>query len=53
MTHYACTGECRGVSDKPGTCQAEACSLHDKPLVVCNCTDGKHEEVKQTAAKES
>ena len=39
-----CTGECRGVSDKPGTCQAETCSKHGQPLEKCGCTDGKHEE---------
>ncbi|NUN11287.1 hypothetical protein HUU53_01440 [Candidatus Micrarchaeota archaeon] len=37
---YACTGECHGVSDKPGTCQAHTCGKHGKPLVkqkTCPC----------------
>lgn len=42
MTHYICTGTCGGVSDTPGVCQAEVCPLHGKPLVPCDCTDGKH-----------
>lgn len=37
MKHYYCTGECGGVSDTPGTCQAESCSMHNKPLVACDC----------------
>ncbi len=52
MTHYICTGTCGGVADKPGVCQAATCPMHDKPLVACDCTDGKHNglvghEVKQ------
>jgi hypothetical protein len=47
MTHYVCTGGCGGVSDTPGTCQAESCSLYGEPLKECNCTDGQHEEVLQ------
>ncbi len=42
MTHYICTGTCGGVADKPGVCQAATCPMHGKPLVACNCTDGKH-----------
>lgn len=42
MKHYICTGECGGVSDNPGTCQAEDCSKHGEPLVACNCNDGEH-----------
>jgi hypothetical protein len=45
MSHYVCTGGCGGVSETPGVCQAESCSLHNQPLKECNCTDGKHEEV--------
>jgi hypothetical protein len=44
MKHYVCTGECKGVSDKPGTCQDITCSKHEMPLTECNCTNGKHEE---------
>lgn len=42
MTHYICTGTCGGVSETPGVCQAVLCPLHGKPLVPCDCTDGKH-----------
>ena len=42
MTHYICTGGCGGVSETPGVCQANLCPLHGKPLVPCDCTDGKH-----------
>lgn len=45
MTHYVCAGECKGESDQPMVCQNESCSLHGHPMVACNCTDGKHEEV--------
>ncbi len=45
MVHYVCTGDCGGVSDQPGNCQAESCRMHNQPLVECNCTDGNHEEV--------
>ena len=44
MTHYVCTGKCKGVADKPGTCQAADCPKHGKPLTACNCTDGTHKE---------
>lgn len=44
MTHYVCTGGCGGVSEKPGSCQTESCSLYGKPLVECNCADGQHAE---------
>ncbi len=42
MLHYICNGGCKGVSDVPGTCQAQECSNHGKQLEECNCTDGKH-----------
>ncbi|MBI4130150.1 hypothetical protein HY468_02440 [Candidatus Roizmanbacteria bacterium] len=45
MKHYICTGECGGVSDTPGTCQAESCSLHGQPLVECDCEDGEHDTI--------
>ena len=41
--HYICTGECDGVSEKPGTCQAEDCSRHHQSLKPCDCSDGKHQ----------
>ena len=42
MTHYICTGSCKGVSDKPGNCGAESCELYGKPLKECDCTDDTH-----------
>ena len=39
MKHYICEGECHGVSDEPGTCQDENCSLHGEELVECDCGD--------------
>jgi len=42
MTHYICTGTCKGVSDTPGTCQAEDCPKHGEMLESCGCADGKH-----------
>ena len=52
MTHYICTGTCGGVSDTPGVCQANLCPLHGKPLVPCDCTDGKHHGI-QTMHKKN
>jgi hypothetical protein len=42
MNHYICTGGCHGVSETPGTCQAQDCAKHEQPLVECSCTDGQH-----------
>ena len=39
MTHYFCTGECGGVSENSGTCQAGSCSMYNQPLKECNCED--------------
>lgn len=47
MTHYICKGECKGVSEKPVSCGDESCSLHNHPLVECDCTDGEHKEAKE------
>ena len=44
MTHYVCTGGCGGVSDNPGVCNAQNCSLNGKPLKACHCADGNHKE---------
>ena len=43
MMHYICTGECGGVADKPGICQAENCPKSGEPLEECECTDGQHD----------
>lgn len=40
--HYVCTGDCKGVSQTPGTCQMESCPKHTQPLTECNCADGQH-----------
>ena len=53
MTHYICTGECGGVSNQPGNCQAEACSLHNEPLVECQCENNMHEGVKHTPTQKN
>jgi hypothetical protein len=42
MKHYICTGECEGVSEKPGVCQAPNCSRHNQPLVECECQKEDH-----------
>jgi hypothetical protein len=52
MPHYVCTGGCGGVSDTPGNCDAESCSLFGRPLKECNCTNGNHEEVFDQAQQE-
>ena len=44
MTHYICTGGCKGVSDKPISCQAKNCQKHGEPLKECDCTDGEHND---------
>lgn len=51
MTHYICTGTCGGVSETPGVCHAALCPLHGKPLVPCDCIDGKHYGVLTAHAK--
>ncbi len=40
--HYICLGGCRGVSKKPGVCQAPNCENHNHELVRCNCADNLH-----------
>ena len=42
MTHYVCRGECAGVSDAPGVCQAEDCARSKEALEACDCEDGSH-----------
>lgn len=43
MTHFICTGGCKGESSRPGTCQAIDCHKEGLPLDECDCVDGKHE----------
>lgn len=47
MKHYVCAGECGGVSENPKNCGDSACSMHNKPLVECSCTDDKHELIRK------
>ena len=49
MTHFACNGDCGGVSEAPGTCQAETCSLHDQPLTACECDNPTHAKEEEAA----
>ena len=43
MSHYICTGGCRGVGNEAGTCQATTCPLYGEELQGCDCQDGKHD----------
>ena len=53
MTHYVCTGGCKGVSDDANaTCQAGDCPKHGEPLTACDCADNAHEEVYAKDGKE-
>ncbi len=40
--HYICLGECEGVSNNPGVCQASDCNRYNEKLVPCHCADGDH-----------
>ncbi|MBI3335568.1 MAG: hypothetical protein HY001_03665 [Candidatus Portnoybacteria bacterium] len=42
QAHYICTGGCKGMSDTPGTCQAQDCPKYQMPLEECDCANGKH-----------
>jgi len=42
MSHFICTGGCKGVSDHAGTCKAIDCDHFEQPLVPCECPDGQH-----------
>lgn len=44
--HYICLGGCRGVSKYPGVCQAPDCENHNHELVLCECTNGLHNDFK-------
>lgn len=47
MKHYVCKGECGGVSNDPKKCEDESCSMFEKDLEECNCTDGRHNDKKE------
>lgn len=42
MTHYTCSGECKGVSDVSGTCQSDSCKMNGQSLAECSCDDSSH-----------
>jgi hypothetical protein len=42
MEHYVCKGSCHGLSENPGMCSAEGCSLKGWQFEKCNCTDDRH-----------
>lgn len=46
--HFICLGGCRGVSQKPGVCQAPNCVNHNHELVKCDCADGLHKDFDPT-----
>lgn len=48
MTHYVCP-VCKGVSDHPKVCETEGCAREGQDLVECNCEDGLHAGVAETA----
>ena len=43
MTHYICTGGCRGRAMTAGVCTSENCPKRGSPLAACECSDGAHE----------
>lgn len=45
MNHYACAGECHGMSDVANICHTPECSMNQKDMVECHCDDGMHSEV--------
>jgi hypothetical protein len=46
MQHFICVGNCEGMADQAGTCQAPDCSYYGKDLESCNCEDGAHTAIK-------
>ena len=40
--HFVCTGGCKGVSLKPGTCQEKSCPNYGHPLEYCDCGKPEH-----------
>ena len=50
MTHYVCTGDCGGESEKPKVCETEGCSKEGQQLSECDCADGIHKGVVDTSA---
>jgi hypothetical protein len=42
MTHYICTGGCKGVSKVAKNCGAKDCPKHDQLLTPCECSDNNH-----------
>ena len=42
MTHYICTGNCKGVLPDIGFCEAENCTAQWQMMTACECNDGLH-----------
>lgn len=53
MPHFVCKGECNGLSEEPGLCQADmtTCTKAGTPLDPCSCDDNMHG--KETPAEAS
>lgn len=51
--HFACSGECGGSSDHQINCATYGCLMKGQPMKECNCSDGKHEEVKKKEEKQT
>jgi hypothetical protein len=45
--HYICLGKCKGMAERPGTCQALDCNHYGHILLECSCIDDMHNDVKQ------
>jgi len=50
-THFICKGTCKGVSPIAKLCGGKGCTLFGKPLIGCQCTDGKHKSAGTPAKK--
>lgn len=53
MTHYICTGQCNGVADTEGTCQAQTCDKYNEPLTACECENGTHDATAEETSESS
>ena len=50
MTHYICTGGCEGVSETPGTCQAQDCEKQGQSMDSCECSEELHGQSNEETA---
>jgi hypothetical protein len=53
ITHYICTGGCKGVAPEAGNCQTAGCPRFGQPLIACSCTDGGHQVAEEKPAERS